>query len=125
MARMALLLAGLPHTVPGETVNRLCASGMATIHASRALHMGDADVMISGGVEHIGPLGHQQGQQALWPGCPDARQLWLAIYQPQARRTLWHGRHGHHSENLVALHDISREDQDQFAAWSQAKAAAF
>lgn len=54
VARMALLLAGLPHTVPGETINRLCASGMAaTIHAARALHMGDADLMVSGGVEHM------------------------------------------------------------------------
>src|SRR5512134_2644723 len=51
VARMALLLAGLPVTVPGETVNRLCASGMsAVIHAHRAIQVGDGDVFISGGV---------------------------------------------------------------------------
>ena len=54
VARMAGLLAGLPPTVPGETINRLCASGMAAAaHASRMLHMGDAEVLIAGGVEHM------------------------------------------------------------------------
>src|SRR5512133_409447 len=59
VARMAGLLAGLPVTVPGETVNRLCASGMsAVISASRAIKSGDGDVFIAGGVEHMthGPL---------------------------------------------------------------------
>ena len=54
VARMALLLAGLPHTVPGETVNRLCASGMAAvIHAKRAINTGDGDLLLAGGVEHM------------------------------------------------------------------------
>jgi acetyl-CoA acetyltransferase len=54
VARMALLLAGLPYTIAGETVNRLCASGMsAVINASRAIQTGDADVMIAGGMEHM------------------------------------------------------------------------
>ena len=54
VARMALLLAGLPHTVPGETVNRLCASGMAAaVHAARTLHCGDADLLVAGGIEHM------------------------------------------------------------------------
>ncbi|MEO0585704.1 MAG: 3-oxoadipyl-CoA thiolase, partial [Bacteroidota bacterium] len=54
VARMALLLAGLPFTVPGETLNRLCSSGMSTvIHANRAIKAGDGDVFISGGVEHM------------------------------------------------------------------------
>ena len=54
VARMSLLLAGLPHTVPGETVNRLCASGMsAIINASRVIQLGDADVMLAGGVENM------------------------------------------------------------------------
>jgi acetyl-CoA acetyltransferase len=51
---MALLLAGLPYTVPGETINRLCASGMsAVINAARAISCGDGDVFIAGGVEHM------------------------------------------------------------------------
>ena len=54
VARMSLLLAGLPYSVPGETVNRLCASGMsAIIHAHRAIQAGDGDVFISGGVENM------------------------------------------------------------------------
>jgi acetyl-CoA acetyltransferase len=51
---MALLLAGLPYTIAGETVNRLCASGMsAVINASRAIQTGDAEIMIAGGMEHM------------------------------------------------------------------------
>ena len=54
VARMSLLLAGLPYTVPGETVNRLCASGMsAVIHANRGIKAGDGDLFISGGVENM------------------------------------------------------------------------
>ncbi|WP_372905683.1 beta-ketoacyl synthase N-terminal-like domain-containing protein, partial [Rhodohalobacter sp.] len=54
IARMALLLAGLPFTVPGETVNRLCASSMsAAVHANRAIKAGDGDLFITGGVEHM------------------------------------------------------------------------
>src|SRR5210317_1259572 len=54
VARMSLLLAGLPFEVPGETVNRLCSSGLsAIIHANRAIKAGDGDVFISGGVENM------------------------------------------------------------------------
>src|ERR1022692_3374287 len=54
VARMALLLAGLPFTVPGETVNRLCASGMsAIINAARAIHSGDGEIFIAGGRKHM------------------------------------------------------------------------
>ena len=54
VARMALLLAGLPYTVPGETVNRLCASGMsAVIHAHRAIQSAEGDIFIAGGVENM------------------------------------------------------------------------
>src|SRR5438105_2314082 len=54
VARMAALLAGLPHTVPGETVNRLCASGLeAVVQAARMIKVGDADVVVAGGVENM------------------------------------------------------------------------
>src|SRR5258705_1463347 len=54
VARMALLLAGLPVSVPGETVNRLCASGMsAAANAARAVQLGDGDYFLAGGVEHM------------------------------------------------------------------------
>ena len=69
VARMALLLAGIPYTVPGETVNRLCASGMsAVINAARAIECGDGDVFIAGGVEHMtrGPYVISKTSKALW-----------------------------------------------------------
>src|ERR1700758_4377777 len=54
VSRMALLLAGIPWSVPGETVNRLCASGMsAVVNAAKSIHAGDGDVFIAGGVEHM------------------------------------------------------------------------
>src|SRR5438477_9613948 len=54
VARMALLLAGLPHSVPGETVNRLCASGLtAIVEAARAIAVNEADVVVAGGVEQM------------------------------------------------------------------------
>ena len=126
IARMAVLLAGLPHTVPGETVNRLCASGMAaTIHASRALHMGDADVMISGGVEHMtrGPwviskVSKPFGRDAQMH---DSSFGWRFI-NPKLHQQYGTDGMGVTAENLVDLHNISREDQDRFAAWSQSKA---
>ena len=54
VSRMALLLAGVPYSVPGETINRLCASGMSSvIHAHRAIQSGDGDLLIAGGVENM------------------------------------------------------------------------
>ena len=127
VARMALLLAGFPHTVPGETVNRLCASGMAaTIHAARALHVGDADVMVSGGVEHM-TRGPWVISKASKPFGRDAEMHdtsfgWRFI-NPKLNELYGTDGMGTTAENLVDLHGISREDQDRFAAWSQAKAA--
>ena len=126
VARMALLLAGLPHSVPGETVNRLCASGMAaTIHAARALHMGDADIMVSGGVEHMtrGPwviskVSKPFGRDAQMH---DSSFGWRFI-NPKLDALYGTDGMGTTAENLVDLHDISREDQDRFASWSQSKA---
>lgn len=126
VARMALLLAGLPQSVPGETVNRLCASGMAaTVHAARALHMGDADIMVSGGVEHMtrGPwviskVSKPFGRDA---EMHDSSFGWRFI-NPKLDALYGTDGMGTTAENLVDLHGISREDQDRFAAWSQAKA---
>jgi 3-oxoadipyl-CoA thiolase len=126
VARMALLLAGLPQSVPGETVNRLCASGMAaTVHAARALHMGDADIIVSGGVEHMtrGPwviskVSKPFGRDA---EMHDSSFGWRFI-NPKLDALYGTDGMGKTAENLVDLHGISREDQDRFAAWSQAKA---
>ena len=128
VARMSLLLAGLPHSVPGETVNRLCSSGMAaTIHASRAIQVGDGDVFVSGGVEHMtrGPwviskVSKPFGRDAQMH---DTSFGWRFI-NPKLDEVYGTDGMGQTAENLVDLYGISREDQDAFAAWSQAKAAA-
>ncbi|MGC6531803.1 MAG: 3-oxoadipyl-CoA thiolase [Flavobacteriales bacterium] len=128
VARMSLLLAGLPYTVPGETVNRLCSSGMAaTIHASRAIQVGDGDVFVSGGVEHMtrGPwviskVSKPFGRDAQMH---DTSFGWRFI-NPKLDEIYGTDGMGQTAENLVDLYGISREDQDAFAAWSQAKAAA-
>jgi len=126
VARMALLLAGLPQSVPGETVNRLCASGMAaTVNAARTLHMGDADIMVSGGVEHMtrGPwviskVSKPFGRDAQMH---DSSFGWRFI-NPKLDALYGTDGMGTTAENLVDFHGISREDQDRFAAWSQTKA---
>ena len=67
VARMSLLLAGIPFNVPGETINRLCASGMSSvIHAHRAICAGDGDLFIAGGVENMtrGPMVLSKASQA-------------------------------------------------------------
>ena len=126
VARMALLLAGLPHTVPGETINRLCASGMAaSVHAARALHVGDAEVMVAGGVEHMtrGPWVISKASSAFGRDAQmhDTSFGWRFI-NPKLDALYGTEGMGTTAENLVALHGISRGDQDSFAAWSQQKA---
>jgi len=128
VARMALLLAGLPHTVPGETVNRLCASGMAAaVHAARTLHVEDAALMIAGGVEHMtrgpwviskasAPFGRDSQMHDTSFGWRFVNPRLEAIYGAEGM--------GSTAENLVDEHAISRADQDAFAAWSQQKAEA-
>ncbi len=127
VARMALLLAGLPITVPGETVNRLCSSGMsAVIHAHRAIKTGDGDLFISGGVEHMtrGPL---VMSKSAMPFGSDAK-LYDSSFGWRFVNPKMHDKFGTHAmgetaENLVERDVISREDQDRFALWSQQKAA--
>lgn len=128
IARMALLLAGLPYTVPGETVNRLCASGMsAVVQAKRAIQAGDADVLIAGGVEHMSrsPIVMSKatvafdGNQELF----DSSFGWRFI-NPKMKAMYGTDAMGETAENLVDLFQISREDQDRFAYNSQMKAAA-
>ena len=127
VARMSLLLAGLPFSVPGETVNRLCASGLsAVIHANRAIKAGDGDLFIAGGVEHM--------TRAPWvisktskPFGTDAQMFdssfgWRFV-NPKMHEMYGTDGMGVTAENLVEMYNISREDQDKFAYWSQMKAA--
>jgi 3-oxoadipyl-CoA thiolase len=128
VARMALLLAGLPMTVPGETVNRLCASGLnALMSASRAFHAGEGDLMIAGGVEHMtrGPWVISKTSSAFGRDAQmyDSSFGWRFI-NPQMKAMYGTDAMGETAENLAEQFHISREDQDAFACWSQQKAAA-
>lgn len=126
VARMALLLAGMSWEVPGETVNRLCASGMAaTIHAYRAIRAGEGDLFLAGGVEHM-TRGPWVISKTSTPYGRDAQMFdssfgWRFV---NPRMQELYGTHamGETAENLVDLYGISREDQDQFAYQSQTKA---
>lgn len=128
VSRMALLLAGLPVTVPGETVNRLCASGMnALVHAGRAIAAGHGDVFIAGGVEHM-TRGPWVISKTSTPYGRDAQMFdssfgWRFI-NPLMKETYGVDAMGETAENLLEGNSaITREHQDQFALWSQQKAA--
>lgn len=128
VARMSALLAGLPWSVPGETVNRLCSSGMAAaIHSSRAIAVGEGDLFIAGGVENMtrGPwviskVSAPFGRDAQMH---DSSFGWRFI-NPKMEELYGTDGMGQTAENLAEKYNISREDQDAFAAASQQKAAA-
>lgn len=128
VARMAVLLAGLPTSIPGATVNRLCGSGIeAVFSASRAVSVGDIDVAIAGGVESM--------TRAPWvvlkpaKGFPTSHeQMWNSalgwrMTNPNMPSD-WTVSLGEGAEILAAKYAISREQQDLFAMQSHAKAAA-
>ena len=126
VARMSSLLAGLPFTVPGETVNRLCSSGLsAIIHANRAIRSGDGDVFISGGIENMTRAPYVVGKPSTGFGgdskMHDSTFGWRFI-NPKMQQLFGTDGMGTTAENLVDKYNISREDQDQFAYWSQMKA---
>ncbi len=128
VARMASLLAGLPVTVPGETVNRLCASGMsAVVQAGRAIAAGHGDVFIAGGVEHMTRSPWVMSKTST-PYGRDA-QLYDSSFgwrfaNPVMQEKYGTDAMGETAENLLKTRSITREDQDRFALWSQQKAAA-
>jgi 3-oxoadipyl-CoA thiolase len=125
IARMAILLAGLPITIPGQTVNRLCASGLsAAIDAARAIQVGDEDLMIAAGVENMtrGPLilskavaAYGRDQQL-----HDSSFGWRFI-NPKMKETYGVDAMGETAENVAEKYQINRTDQDAFAYWSQQK----
>lgn len=126
VARMSLLLAGLPFTVPGETVNRLCSSGLsAIIHANRAIKAGDGDLYIAGGVENMtrGPYVIAKPSSAFGTDAQlyDSSFGWRFVNPKMAELYGTDGM-GNTAENLVEKYNISREDQDAFAYESQMKA---
>ena len=127
VARMSLLLAGLPWSVPGETVNRLCSSGMSSIiHANRAIKAGDGDLFIAGWVENMtrGPwviskVSKPFGRDA---NMHDSSFGWRFV-NPKMKQLYGVDGMGVTAENLAEQYNINRADQDQFAYWSQMKAA--
>lgn len=128
VARMAGLLAGLPITVPGETVNRLCASGLsASMAAARTIMCNEADIMIAGGVENM-TRGPWVISKTSTPYGRDAQMFdssfgWRFI-NPKMKEMFGTDAMGETAENLAEQNIVSREDQDKFAFWSQQKATA-
>ncbi len=128
VARMALLLAEIPWTVPGETINRLCASGMSAMaHVHRAIQAGDGDIFISGGVENMtrGPWVISKSDQPFGANIEmqDSSFGWRFI-NPKMKALYGTDSMGETAENLASLYKISRIDQDKIAYHSQRKAAA-
>jgi 3-oxoadipyl-CoA thiolase len=128
VARMAVLLAGFPVSVPGQTVNRLCASGLqAVAAAAHAIRSGEGELFIAGGVESMtrAPLVMLKPEGAFPRGTPDMADSTLGwrFIHPQLAA------HGHTcslgetAENVATRRTVSRATQDEFAALSQAKAA--
>jgi 3-oxoadipyl-CoA thiolase len=125
VARMAALLAGLPVTVPGVTVNRLCASGLQSIiDASRAFKAGEGDVYLAGGAESMtrAPFVMAKSETAFARDftAHDTTLGWRFVNQRLAKQYFPYTM-GHTAENVAKQYNISREDQDAFAFESQRK----
>ena len=128
VARMATLLAGLPPSVPAETVNRLCASGLsAVIHAARAIQSNEGDLVLAGGVEHMtrAPFALSKPSTAFGNDSKmfDSTFGWRFV-NPEMTRLYGTDAMGETAENLADQYGISREDQDALALRSQQRTAA-
>jgi 3-oxo-5,6-didehydrosuberyl-CoA/3-oxoadipyl-CoA thiolase len=127
VARMALLLAGLPESVPGLTVNRLCASGLsAVMAAAQAIRAGDGELYLAGGVESMtrAPFVLSKAESAWSRGAQlfDTSLGWRFI-NPELERRYGVDSMGETAENVASEDRIEREAQDRFAVASQHKAA--
>lgn len=121
-ARQAAMKAGLPQEVPAMTINKVCGSGLKAVHlATQAIIAGDADIIVAGGMENMSQApyllknardGFKMGDQKLVDSMI-ADGLWCAFNDYHMGMT---------AENLCAKYEITREEQDTFAAWSQEKA---
>nr|WP_315448229.1 acetyl-CoA C-acetyltransferase [uncultured Pseudomonas sp.] len=123
-ARQAAIKAGLPHAVPAMTLNKVCGSGLKALHlGAQAIRCGDADVIIAGGQENMSLSNY------VMPGARTGLRMGHAqIVDTMISDGLWDAFNDYHmgitAENLVDKYEISREQQDAFAAASQQKAAA-
>jgi len=128
VARFAALLAGFPSSVPGTTINRLCGSSLdAVIQGSRAIEAGDADLILAGGVESMtrapfvvekSPRPFPAANQTMWN-----TSIGWRMTNPRLRKD-WTISNGESAEKLAQIYDISREEQDAFAARSHRLSAA-
>jgi 3-oxoadipyl-CoA thiolase len=129
VARMALLVAGLPQEVPGATVNRLCASGLeAVVQAGRQIRLGEADLVLAGGVESMSraPLVMLKPERGFPRGngeLVDTTIGWRFINPSLAQRYSTESM-GETAENVAERYGVSREDQDAFALDSHQRAIA-
>ncbi len=129
VARMALLLAGLPIEVPGQTVNRLCASGMtAIVAAAREIQVGSAEVLVAGGVESMSRspwilpkpgTGYPRGAQTAY----DSALGWRLV-NPRMQELYGTLQMGETAERVAAAYEVGREDQDEFALRSHQRSIA-
>ncbi|QKV65117.1 acetyl-CoA C-acetyltransferase [Pseudomonas sp. 43A] len=123
-ARQSAIKAGLPHAVPALTLNKVCGSGLKALHlGAQAIRCGDAEVIIAGGQENMSLSNY------VMPGARTGLRMGHAqIVDTMISDGLWDAFNDYHmgitAENLVDKYDISREQQDAFAAASQQKAAA-
>jgi len=127
VARMSALLAGLPDSVPGITVNRLCASGMSAIGlAAASVRTGDGDLYVAGGVESMTRAPYVMSKGAT-PWARDARLYDTSIgwrfVNPRMHELFGTDAMGETAENVAEHYRVSRTDQDRFAVASQRKAA--
>lgn len=128
VARMALLLAGIPQTVPGETVNRLCASGLSAIaNAARGIKAGEGELYVAGGVESMTRAPYVLSKSAT----PFGRDMQLfdtalgwRFVNPEMKAAFGTDSMGETAENVASRYNITRESQDAFALRSQQKAVA-
>jgi acetyl-CoA acyltransferase len=128
VARMALLLAGLPSSVPGETINRLCASGLSAVaSAARGIKIGEGELYVAGGVESMTRAPYVFSKS----GKPFGRDMeffdttlgWRFV-NPALKAKYGTDSMGQTAENVAEQYGVTREDQDAFALRSQQKAAA-
>jgi 3-oxoadipyl-CoA thiolase len=129
VARMGLLLAGLPVSVPGVTVNRLCASGMEAVTcASRAIACGDGEVMLAGGVESMSraPMVALKAERGFARGGMELEDTTIGwrFVNPEMEKVHGTDSMGETAENVARRHDVSREDQDAYALESHRRAVA-
>ena len=123
-ARQSAIKAGLPHAVPAMTLNKVCGSGLKALHlGAQAIRCGDADVIIAGGQENMSLSNY------VMPGARTGLRMGHAqIVDTMISDGLWDAFNDYHmgitAENLADKYEISREQQDAFAAASQLKAAA-